>query len=205
MNMSRLSLAFLLFYTTIGLHSQAISQWTVKPEWVKAHEFFLSGDAMRGRGSATPDELIAAAYVASQFQQYGLKPGLSDGTYIQAAQLAQPVVDGKASIELEAKSSEKPLHEGPDFYLPVASGQSVTGPLQKIAIADLGTSEIKKDSVVLVIGEPAAAQGALLMRFPYRAAMAGAKLVIEPDSPRLRSRFDQNGDKTQLSPYLPDA
>lgn len=34
--------------------------WTVKPEWVRAHEEFLAGDAMGGRGSATRLEEIAA-------------------------------------------------------------------------------------------------------------------------------------------------
>lgn len=34
---------------------------------------FLAGDALRGRGSATHDEFIAASYVASQFQSFGLE------------------------------------------------------------------------------------------------------------------------------------
>jgi Zn-dependent M28 family amino/carboxypeptidase len=36
---------------------------------------FLAGDALRGRGSATRDEWIAASYVASQFQSFGLEAG----------------------------------------------------------------------------------------------------------------------------------
>jgi hypothetical protein len=51
--------------------------WKVKPEWVRAHEMFLASDALRGRGSATPDELLAATYVASQFERFGVKPGLA--------------------------------------------------------------------------------------------------------------------------------
>jgi Zn-dependent M28 family amino/carboxypeptidase len=34
---------------------------------------FLAGDALRGRGSATHDEFVAASYVASQFQSFGLE------------------------------------------------------------------------------------------------------------------------------------
>jgi Zn-dependent M28 family amino/carboxypeptidase len=34
---------------------------------------FLAGDALRGRGSATHDELVAATYVAAQFQSFGLE------------------------------------------------------------------------------------------------------------------------------------
>ena len=34
---------------------------------------FLASDALRGRGSATHDEMVAATYVASQFQSFGLE------------------------------------------------------------------------------------------------------------------------------------
>ena len=35
---------------------------------------FLASPQLRGRGSATPDEAVAAAYVASEFEAYGLRP-----------------------------------------------------------------------------------------------------------------------------------
>ncbi len=50
---------------------------------IRAHEEFLAADALRGRGSATPDELVAATYIASQLRQYGVEPGLDGGSYIQ--------------------------------------------------------------------------------------------------------------------------
>ena len=43
---------------------------------------FLAGDALRGRGSATHDEFVAASYVASQFQSFGL-----DEAKVQAVDL----------------------------------------------------------------------------------------------------------------------
>ena len=52
----------------------AASDWVVKPQWVKAHEDFLASTPLQGRGSATRDEAIAAEYVASQFEGYGLEP-----------------------------------------------------------------------------------------------------------------------------------
>jgi len=59
--------------------------WTVKPEWVRAHEEFLASDAMAGRGSATKLEEITANYVASEFMAYGLKPAPGLGGYLQSA------------------------------------------------------------------------------------------------------------------------
>ena len=52
---------------------------------VEAHEAFLAGDALRGRGSATPDEAVAAAYVAARFAEYGLKPAPGMSSYLQTA------------------------------------------------------------------------------------------------------------------------
>ena len=57
---------------------------------IKAHMEFLASDAMRGRGSGTADELLAATYVASQLRAYGIAPAGDHGSYIQRAVLQQP-------------------------------------------------------------------------------------------------------------------
>jgi Zn-dependent M28 family amino/carboxypeptidase len=43
----------------------------------------LASDAMRGRGSATTDELAAAKYIASQLKFLKIKPAGDDGGYLQ--------------------------------------------------------------------------------------------------------------------------
>jgi Zn-dependent M28 family amino/carboxypeptidase len=43
----------------------------------------LAGDEMRGRGSATPDELRAAHYIAAQLKLLRIKPAGDDGGYLQ--------------------------------------------------------------------------------------------------------------------------
>src|SRR5215510_13123895 len=42
---------------------------------IRAELGFLASDAMQGRGSGTIFERIAAEYIGSQFQQFGLEPG----------------------------------------------------------------------------------------------------------------------------------
>ena len=66
---ARFIVPFIVSLSASGL-GQASSDWKVKAEWVRAHEMFLASDAMRGRGSATPDEWTAATYVASEFEEY---------------------------------------------------------------------------------------------------------------------------------------
>ena len=59
---------------------------------VRAHMEFLASDALRGRGSATADELIAATYAASELRAYGIAPAGDDGGYIQRIALQQPTL-----------------------------------------------------------------------------------------------------------------
>ena len=50
---------------------------------------FLASDALRGRGSGTADELVAATYVSSQLRAYGITPAGDEGGYLQRAALLQ--------------------------------------------------------------------------------------------------------------------
>src|SRR5690348_6173805 len=50
---------------------------------IRAHMDFLASDALRGRGSRTHDELVAATYLASEFEQYGLTPAGDGGGFIE--------------------------------------------------------------------------------------------------------------------------
>ena len=63
------------FFSNISLNSACIA----------AHEHFLASDALQGRGSATANELLAAEYIASELEQYRIKPGAGTG-YIQTVQ-----------------------------------------------------------------------------------------------------------------------
>ena len=74
--------------------SPAFAQDTVTLASVRAHERFLTSDAMRGRGSATPDEALAAAYVAAQFEAAGLVPVPGMAGYIQSAPVIRRRVTG---------------------------------------------------------------------------------------------------------------
>src|SRR4051794_5934728 len=65
--------------------SPVFGQSSVTERSVAAHEAFLASDALQGRGSATRDEAIAAAYVASRFQSYGLSPAPGLNSYLQTA------------------------------------------------------------------------------------------------------------------------
>ena len=52
-----------------------VSAQAIREQDIRAELGFLASDAMQGRGSGTMFERIAAEYIGSQFQQFGLEPG----------------------------------------------------------------------------------------------------------------------------------
>lgn len=73
----------------------------VSPDMVRAEEMLLAGPGLRGRGSATPDEAIAAGYVASLFRDFKLKtaPGM-DG-YLQTAPVIRKRLTGAPALTID--------------------------------------------------------------------------------------------------------
>lgn len=96
----------LLSTLLLATAAPAATPWTVRPEWVRAHEDFLAGDALRGRGSATHDEAVAAAYVGSQFEGYGLKPAPGMSGYVQTASVVSTHVASAPRLEIGGKAVE---------------------------------------------------------------------------------------------------
>src|SRR6266403_147700 len=55
----------------------------IDPEKIRAHVKFLASDLLEGRGTGQRGGDIAAEYIATQFEIYGLKPGAENGSYFQ--------------------------------------------------------------------------------------------------------------------------
>lgn len=146
MNLRPVAVASWLLLSASTLIAQ--QTWTVKTEWVRAHEDFLASDVMQGRGSATRDEQVTAAYVASEFEGYGLKHAPGMATYIQAANVVAPELDGHATL----KAGEAEFREGTDFILASSSGTVASGNLIRVAVGEELTADIKPGDAVLVLG-----------------------------------------------------
>ena len=169
--------------------AHAETPWVVKPEWVSAHESFLASDALNGRGSATRDEAIAAAYVASQFEFYGLKPAPGMTGYLQTAVIVQPRLSGPAHFSVGT-------NEVAGLMLLTSSGQSVTGPVQVYAGEDPKGLPVGN---ILLIQPSGKSPISAWMR---AAAAKGAKLVILRDSADTQQIFGILGGKTSMTPHL---
>ena len=60
---------------------------SVDPQAVLAHTRVLSSDEFEGRGPGTKGEELTVSYLVDQFKKLGLKPGNTDGTYVQKVPL----------------------------------------------------------------------------------------------------------------------
>ncbi len=175
----------------------AQQSWTVKPEWISAHENFLSSDVLGGRGSATRDEELTATYVASEFESYGLKtaPGMTN--YLQSAEIVAPELDGHATLQ----AGDAALTEGADFTLLTSPGVSVAGPLLRVAAAEVQTAQIADGSMIFLTG--ANNQKAL---FAAMSALRRRSIsaILVPETPSLSAIPQMFGGKTRVSVRLAD-
>ena len=187
--------AFALVAASVPTLAQ--QSWTVKREWVTAHEYFLSSDVLAGRGSATRDEELAATYVASEFQNYGLKPAPGVNGYMQSAEIAAPRLDGHATLQIDGAT----LQEGADFFLFSSSGAAASGTLVRVAAATTPRAELPAHSAVLVTG---AADPKSL--FPAISALrrSGAAIILIPETPALSALPQMIGGETRVGIRLAD-
>jgi aminopeptidase YwaD len=174
----------LLWLCLFGLPLAAQS-YKLRPEWIKADEDFLSSDALQGRGSATRDEQIAATYIASQFESFGLKPPPNAAGYVQPVGLDSFQLDGKARLRI----GKLTLHEGLDFYIASSSGASVAAKLEIVPVAELKTANPGKGASVLIRGvaDPSASRAVAALQ------SQGSPLVIVEGTKAQLDRFSVAG------------
>ena len=123
------------------------------PACIRAHMEFLASDALRGRGSGTADELIAATYVAAQLRAYGIAPGEENGAYVQRAVLHQPKLTAPPHLSFtKPGAAREPVTwtHGKEFAALQLSQRHFSGPLRVVNI-DEDDSQVA-GSIVLVLG-----------------------------------------------------
>ena len=90
--------------------AQPAPEFQPSPENVRAHVTFLASDLLQGREAGSPGYDIAAAYVASQFAQLGLKPAGKIEPPIAAADRSLETGHLKEVANLISTRMEKGLH-----------------------------------------------------------------------------------------------
>ena len=79
-----------VFFAPAAIVAQgAKTATTVNEQSVRKYMEALASDNMRGRGSATADELAAAKYIASQLKALKIEPAGDNGDYLQTVRFAR--------------------------------------------------------------------------------------------------------------------
>jgi len=100
------SCAFTLVFAQSVTAQSAAPAFT--PERFRAHVAFLADDLLEGRDTGSRGHEIAARYVASQFEAYGLKPGGTDGGWYQQVPLQKTTrAEGSGSVTIIGPQGEK--------------------------------------------------------------------------------------------------
>jgi hypothetical protein len=89
--MRRTLLLTLLLSVSLTAQQRAPEIESIRQQDLKADLFFLASDGMRGRLTDTPENRMAAEWIASRFARLGLKPVGDDGTYFQSFKLVTAV------------------------------------------------------------------------------------------------------------------
>ena len=134
---------------------------------VKGDIEFLSSDALEGRGVETKGIEIAAQHIIGEYEKYGLKPGMPDGSWRQAFDitLGDVVIADTTKVELVAPDGKVTSLALNDQFHPVRRGANgaVTAGLvfigYGITAADLEFNEyaglnLEGKVVVLIRREP---------------------------------------------------
>lgn len=94
------------------------AQLDITVESLRQHVLVLADDSMQGRGPATPGEEKSVAYLISQFESMGLKPGAADGSYIQDVPVMAQTTRRDAQLMITNRVRTLQSFEfGPDFVI----------------------------------------------------------------------------------------
>jgi hypothetical protein len=159
---------------------------------VRAHLEFLASDALRGRNSGSPEEWIAATYIAAQLRQYGIQPLGDPGGYVQTVELSRRELAAAPELVFHSPAPgarETRWKHGSEMVVMSMATERVSGPLQKIDGTVAGPESPQRGAMVFL--KPRTGAGAPSI-FGQAIALVrgGAAAVLVAETPRIRSNWD---------------
>ena len=134
---------------------------------IKAHLRFLSHDLLEGRDTGSRGLEVASIYIASQFEQLGLKPAGDNGTYLQRVTFRQAFLDQDSPEMTLTKGGETLALSYPKDFIVSPSvsqldaqvsggmvfvGYGITAP--ELNHNDYANLDVKGKVVVVLSGKP---------------------------------------------------
>lgn len=82
---------------------------------LRAHVKFLSDDLLEGRGPGSRGGMLAAKYIAAQFEALGLEPAAANRSYFQNVQMIGSRPDPSTKLTIKSGAGDSELRFGDDF------------------------------------------------------------------------------------------
>ncbi len=171
---------------------------------------YLAGDALAGRGSGTPQEHMAANYVASELRRYGVAPALpqnakngrsrgpgDDGGYLQHVALEYRSLAAPPVLSFDTGGQTTRWTNGNQIAVTWLGDASISGPLQKLDPHD-PKAQVQAGAVVLLT----ATDDATAWQQAYDISQRGAALVLVPEGPSLESAWSGARRLPKLPPRI---
>ncbi|MGH9556882.1 MAG: M20/M25/M40 family metallo-hydrolase [Terriglobales bacterium] len=159
----------------------------VRERTVRAHLEFLAADALRGRGSGSHDELVAATYISAQLRQYGIQPLGDQGGYLQTVELSRRELAAPPEVIFRSPDArETRWKHGNEMVVMNLATERISGPLQKIDGTAATPDSVQPGAMVFL--KPRA--GASIYGQAIALVQAGAAAVLVAETPRIRSHWD---------------
>ena len=96
--------AFLSTAIIFGQSDKEKAQETVTKSKIEGHIYFLADDLLKGRETGTPENKIAASYLANTLRSYGVKPNPKTGDYYQEVTLEKTAPPSDVDISINGNA-----------------------------------------------------------------------------------------------------
>src|SRR5262245_21464276 len=87
----------------------------IEENLLRAHVKYLADDMLEGRGPGSRGGMLAAKYIAAQFEALGLEPATSDRSYFQQVQMIGSRPDPSSRLTVKGAAGETEVRFGAEF------------------------------------------------------------------------------------------
>ena len=165
----------------------------------------MAHDSMRGRATPSPELVEVAEYIAASFREYGVRPGLPDGSYLQwyPITVVEPSTGASPAVRFRGPDGPAALARGSDFVAtPSGPATSADG---RLRLWRPGGGEPPSEGVLLAPVTSGSIAGALgSVREALAGGASGAVIVLDM-SPGFFRRLDHYFGEPQVNLGEPEA
>jgi Zn-dependent M28 family amino/carboxypeptidase len=165
--------------STAGAEAAVVS--SIRPADFYARIGFLASDALGGRDTPSPGLEAAAAYLASEFHRFGLRPGGDADTFLQRYPYPTRTID-VAALQLDVRAGEtrRSFSPGTDFYAQPGIRGSFTGGIVFTGLAVTRSSLLRGRAALITPAGVMTPVEVARARAVVDSVGAGALIVVLP-------------------------